>query len=254
MRYLSSVFIVLSILLTSCRATVDKGDVLVFSKTETFRHESIEAGIEAIKKMGEENDFTVIATENSAAFTKKTLKNFKVVVFLNTTGDVLNDEQQLEFKNYIRAGGGFVGVHSAADTEYDWPWYGKLCGAYFKDHPNNPNVRDASIDVLDQTHISCSHLPERWDRSDEWYNYKSISPEVTVLLNLDETSYEGGSNGASHPIAWYHEMDGGRAFYTGGGHTIECYTEPNFVKHILGGIKYSMGENLSVDNASANVK
>jgi len=253
MRYLSLVIIFTSILCSSCNLKIEKGDVLVFSKTESFRHESIEAGIKAIQKLGIENNFTVATTENSEAFTQNTLKDFKVVVFLNTTGDVLNDAQQLEFRRFIQAGGGFVGIHSAADTEYDWPWYGKLCGAYFKDHPMEPNVRDASIDVLDKTHISCSHLPERWDRTDEWYNYKSISPEVTVLLNLDETSYEGGNNGDAHPIAWYHEMDGGRAFYTGGGHTIESFSEPNFVKHILGGIKYTMGDGGRVDYASANV-
>ena len=253
MRCLFTIMITFSLFLLSCDQNVEKGDVLIFSKTESFRHESIEAGIEAIKKLGLENDFTVSATEDARVFEQSQLKDFKVIVFLNTTGDILTDGQQVEFKRFIQAGGGFVGIHSAADTEYDWPWYGKLCGAYFKDHPNDPNVRDASIDVLDKTHISCTHLPDRWDRTDEWYNYKSISPDVTVLLNLDESSYEGGNNGESHPIAWYHEMDGGRAFYTGGGHTIESYSEPNFIQHILGGIKYAMGDGLPVDYASANV-
>jgi cytochrome c len=224
---------------SSC--TENKGTgVLVFSKTEGFRHESIETGIEAIKKLGFENDFKVDATENANAFNEKNLQNYAAVIFLNTTGDVLDHYQQADFERFIQAGGGFVGIHSAADTEYDWQWYGKLVGAYFESHP--PTCK-ATLKVIDKNHLSTSMLPETWERTDEWYNYKSLNAEVTQLLMLDETSYEGGTNGENHPCAWFHDFDGGRAFYTGGGHTHESYAEPLFLQHLLGGIKYAIGEN-----------
>jgi len=246
-------FIILfnGVLLTGCKKK--SGDILVFSKTEGFRHESIAAGIDMFNKLGAENDVNIVATEDATYFKEENLKNFKVVVFLNTTGDCLNDEQQYEFKRFIQAGGGFLGVHSAADTEYDWPWYNGLVGAYFNGHPNNPNVLDASIDLIDKTHISCQHLPERWDRTDEWYNYKQIHEGIIPVLNLDESSYEGGTNGDNHPIAWYHEYDGGRAYYTGGGHTNESYAEEHFVKHIWGAVEYCMGDGKPVDFTLSNV-
>lgn len=213
--------------------------ILVFSKTSGFRHGSIAAGITAIQKLGAENSFKVDTTENAAKFTDENLKQYKAVVFLSTTQDVLNEAQQGVFERYIQAGGGFVGVHAATDTEYEWPWYNKLVGAYFNGHPS---VRKATIDVTDRTHISTKHLPARWERNDEWYNFKSINPDIHVLASLDETSYQGGTNGANHPIAWYHEFDGGRAWYTAGGHTNESYTEPDFIAHLLGGILYAIGD------------
>ncbi len=221
--------------------------VLIFSNTASFRHESIEAGIEAIKEMAEANSFEVTATEDASIFQQKDLKDFQVVVFLNTTGDILDDNQQAEMERWVQAGGGFVGIHSAADTEYDWPWYGKLVGAYFESHPNNPNVLDATIDKVDPDHPSTQHLPQQWTRTDEWYNYKDIFNDIKVLLNLDENSYEGGTNGEYHPIAWYHEYDGGRSWYTGGGHTIESFAEPDFIEHLLQGIKWAAGSGKPVD-------
>lgn len=241
-----------SLLIISCSNQKSNG-VLVFSKTEGFRHESIEAGIGLIQRLGEQEGFEVTATEDASHFTTQNLKNYKVVVFLNTTGDVFDRSQEQEFRRFIQAGGGFVGVHAAADTEYEWPWYGQLVGGYFNGHPNNPNVRDGSIDKTEHRHISTDHLPDRWDRTDEWYNYKSLNPNITSVLNLDETSYEGGTNGEFHPIAWYHEFDGGRSFYTGGGHTDESYEEENFVRHLLGGIQWAMGDQKAVDYNLASV-
>ena len=229
-------------LLFGCHAPHDVGDkLLVFSKTEGYRHSSIEAGREAIVKMGEEHNFAVDTTEDASIFSQLHLQNYRAVIFLNTTGDCLNDEQQLQLRRYIQAGGGFVGIHAAADTEYNWPWYGQLVGAYFDSHPNNPNVRDALIHRLDSIHGSCRHLPNEWARTDEWYNYRNIQPDLNLLLNLDETSYEGGTNGENHPIAWYHDFDGGRAFYTGGGHTEETFAEADFLGHLWGGIEYAVG-------------
>lgn len=227
--------------------------VLVFSRTTSFRHESIKAGKEAILALGKKHGFKVDTTENGDWFEEKTLKNYNVIVFLNTTGDVLSEAQQLEMNRWVQAGGGFVGIHAAADTEYEWPWYGELVGAYFDSHPNNPNIRDAIVRVIDKSHISTKHLPDTWNRTDEWYNYKDIKSDLTVLLNLDEKSYEGGTNGENHPIAWYHEFDGGRSWYTGLGHTDESYKDENFLQMLWGGIQYAAGPGKAVDYNNSSV-
>ncbi|MFD1142631.1 ThuA domain-containing protein [Larkinella insperata] len=215
-----------------------KDAVLVFSRTKSYRHKSIEAGKAGLIKLGQENDFTVDTTENAALFTTDNLKKYKAVVFLSTTGDVLNDQQQTAFEQYIKKGGGYVGIHAAADTEYDWPWYNQLVGAYFLNHPSQQN---AEIEIVDKNHLATKMLPDRWKRFDEWYDYKSIVPGIKVLGKLDEKTYKGGKNGENHPFIWYREFDGGRSFYTGGGHTDESYTDPQFMAHVLGGIKYAMG-------------
>lgn len=228
--------------------------VLVFSRTKGFVHSSIPFGIAAIQKLGQANGFGVDTTKNAAYFVDDSLKQYAAVVFNCTTGNVLDPEQQAAFERFIQAGGGYAGIHSAADTEYEWPWYAKLMGAHFSSHPSAPNVRPAAVDVLDKTHASTSHLPDRWNRTDEWYNYRSFYTGLKVLANLDENSYEGGTNGASHPIAWYHEFDGGRAFYTGGGHVDTSYDEPLFLQHVLGGIRYAMGSGQPLDYAKAYAK
>jgi cytochrome c len=212
--------------------------VLVFARTVGYHHTSIADGLVAIQKLGKENGFLVDTTTDAAYFTEESLKKYAAVVFLSTTMDVLNPEQQVAFERFIKAGGGYAGVHAAADTEYDWPWYNKLVGAYFLSHPKQ---QKAVIDVKDKTHPSTAFLPDRWERFDEWYNYKSIMPGIQVLATLDEKTYEGGKNGDNHPIIWYHEVDGGRAWYTGLGHTKESYSEPLFLRHLLEGIKYAIG-------------
>jgi uncharacterized protein len=212
--------------------------VLVFSKTAGFRHNSIEAGVEAVKNLGQQNRFSVTHTEDSDYFTPENLTNYSAVIFLNTTQTVFDEQQREAFKGYIQNGGGYVGVHSATDTEYDWEWYGELAGGYFESHPR---VQNAVIDVVDGDHPSTAHLPEQWEREDEWYNFQNFNENVNVLLKLDTDTFEGSEHPGNHPIAWYHEFDGGRAFYTGLGHTIESYSEPAFLEHLLGGIHYAAG-------------
>lgn len=209
--------------------------VLVFTKTAGYYHASIPSGVAALRLMGEQNGFEVDTTSEASWFTHETLSAYNSVVFLSTTGDVLDSAQQAAFERFIQNGGGFVGIHAAADTEYDWPWYNQLVGAYFLSHPHQ---QEASLQVVDNKHAATKDLPQPWLHFDEWYNYKSIASGLNVLLNLDETSYEGGENGANHPIAWYREFDGGRMFYTGLGHTEQAYTDPIFLKHLLGGIEY----------------
>jgi cytochrome c len=215
--------------------------VLVFTKTAGFRHSSIPAAVEALRELGAGNRFTIDATEDPSAFTDANLGRYAVVAFVLTTGDVLDDARQAAFQRYIRAGHGFVGMHSAADTEYAWPWYGRLVGAYFKSHPA---IQPATLDVTDRRHLSTLRLPRRWARRDEWYNFATNPrPAVRVLATIDETTYAPGDGamGRDHPIAWVHEFDGGRAWYTGGGHTEASYSEPLFRAHLLGGIRYAAG-------------
>lgn len=208
--------------------------VLVFSATAGFRHGSIEAGREAIAELGRQHRFVVEATEEPSIFTKKNLENVQVVVFLNTTGTLFEPEQREAIEEFIRAGGGFVGIHSAADTEYEWGWYGKLVGAYFQSHPR---IQEAVIRVEDRDHPATAHLSAEWTRTDEWYNFRSNPRgEVRVLMSLDTGSFEGSEMEEDHPIAWCHTEGRGRAFYTGLGHTTESYSEPLFLEHLLGAI------------------
>jgi type 1 glutamine amidotransferase len=228
------------LLLVSLTYTAHAQDaVLVFSRTKGYRHASIGAGKLAIMKLGQENKFRVDTTEDANAFTAANLKKYKTVIFLSTTGNVLDTLQQEAFEQYIRKGGGYVGVHAAADTEYNWPWYNQLCGAYFLSHPKQQN---ADVVVIDKKHPSTKGLPDRWKRFDEWYSYKNIVAGPTVLAKLDEKTYQGGANGDNHPIAWYRNFDGGKSFYTGLGHTDESYVEPLFLEHLLGGIRWTMGK------------
>src|SRR5690606_22823357 len=215
---------------------------LVFSKTAAFRHGSIPAGIAAIEELGEEHGFEVTATEDAGAFTTENLAQYDVVVWLSTTGDVLNDAQQAAFEQYIQNGGGYAGIHAASDTEYDWPWYGELVGAYFRSHP--PGTPDATVVVEDPAHPSTHHLPAQWERTDEWYSFRdNPRGDVHVLASLDESSYNVGSHamGHDHPIAWCQDYDGGRSWYTGGGHTNESFSEPEFREHILRGLQTAAG-------------
>ncbi|MEB8346487.1 ThuA domain-containing protein [Flavobacteriaceae bacterium KMM 6898] len=219
-----------------------KTKLMVFSKTDGFRHESINAGKDAILKMSKEKDFDVTFTEDADQFNDKELKKYSAVVFLNTTGDVLNGEQQNSFERYIQAGGGYVGIHSATDTEYSWPWYGELAGAYFQDHPSDPsNIQKGKFTVTKKDHWATKGMPAEFEREDEFYSFKNISPKINVVLTIDDKSYIGGSNPDYHPMSWYHEYDGGRAFYTAMGHTDETYIEPLFLNHLWAGIHYATG-------------
>ncbi|MEU9709363.1 ThuA domain-containing protein [Streptomyces sp. NPDC047967] len=214
--------------------------VLVFSKTAGFRHDSIPAGIEALKEIGEDTDITVDSTESAAQFTTSNLARYDAVAFLSTTGDVLNTEQQKAFENYVANGGGYVGIHAAADTEYDWEFYGGLVGAYFDSHPQ---IQPATVRVEDHDHPATAHLDEEWERTDEWYNYRTNPRDkAKVLATLDETTYTGGNMKGDHPISWCQTYQGGRSFYTGLGHTKESYAEPAFRSHVLGGLRYATGQ------------
>jgi cytochrome c len=237
------------LIFSSC--TDNKPKILVFSKTKGYRHASINVAKPAILKLGQENGFAVDTTENADTFSEENLKKYAAVVFLSTTGDVLDLQQQNALKRFIQAGGGFVGVHAAADTEYDWWWYNKLVGAWFQSHPKTQKAKIIKVDNIDPRFNI--QLPENWERTDELYNYKKIGDDLNVLFKLDESSYEGGENNGDHPWAWWHDFEGGRSFYTGMGHTDESWTEPEFLAHLTSGIKYAIGDN-KLDYAKAKEK
>jgi cytochrome c len=222
-------------------ATAALPRILVFSRTAGFRHASIPDGVRTVTEIGV-GLWSVDATEDSSVFTAANLKNYRAVVFLSTTGDVLDEAQQKAFEEYIHAGGAWVGVHAASDTEYNWPWYGKLAGAWFVGHP--AVNQEATVIVEDRTHRSTRMLPAEWKRLDEWYAFRTNPrSNVHVLASLDEKSYDPGkaSMGGDHPIMWYHDFEGGRAWYTAGGHTKESFTEPLFRQHLREGIAWAAG-------------
>jgi type 1 glutamine amidotransferase len=214
--------------------------VLAFSRTTGFRHDSLPDAIAAVQTLAVQNAFGIDATEDPSAFTDDNLAQYSLVIFLMTTGHILNDAQQAAFERFIASGNGFVGVHSATDTEYDWAWYGGMVGAYFASHPD---IQQATLRREDARHPSTVVLPDLWVRNDEWYNFQTNprdTPDIRVLATLDESTYSGGTMG-DHPIAWCHTYQGGRAWYTAGGHTSESYSEPLFLAHLLGGIEYAAG-------------
>lgn len=225
----ASLFLPLSEAPPKTALAVEHPRVLVFSKTAAFRHDSIPVGHEALQKLGKEAGFTVTSTEDAAAFTDAGLADFDVVLFLSTTGDVLNDAQQAALERFIGKGKGYVGIHAASDTEYDWPWYGRLVGAYFKTH--GPQ-REEQMRIFDRAHPTSNFLPSDWKRFDEWYEFRAQPAEdVTVLF-----AWEEGSKTGMHPVSWYHEFDGGRAFYNAMGHTKESYSDPVFLRNVKEGI------------------
>lgn len=239
------------LILTGCGTKSRTGEpkILVFSKTAGFRHSSIEDGQKAIMELGERKGFLVDTSENAEVFTDDNLQQYSAVVFLSTTGDILNTNQEIAFERYIQAGGGFMGIHAATDTEYDWKWYGRLVGAYFKSHPAQQEAKlnihsDSEFPLLDS-------FPDPWERKDEWYNFRKVPDHVKVLISIDETSYEGGSNDNNHPMVWYHEFDGGRAFYNGLGHTPESFQEPEYLDLLYVGIEYAIGHNEVLDYSKA---
>ena len=212
---------------------------LVFTKTAGYRHASIAAGVRALVALGGATGFAVDTTSDAATFTAAGLAPYRAVVFLNTTGDVLSAAQQTSLEQFVAAGGGWAGIHSAADTEYDWAWYQSMLGTHFASHPA---IQQARVTIADATHPSTSGIASPWLRTDEWYNFASVLPaDVRILAKLDEASYAGGSMGPVHPIAWTHLYGGGRAWYTAMGHTSCSYVERAFLTHIRGGVLWVAG-------------
>lgn len=225
-----------SLSLTSPALAAPPDRVLVFTKTAEFRHDAIPTAVATLTALATDAGLQADHTEDAGAFTTGNFARYRVIVFASTTGDVLDTAQQAAMEGFVRAGGGFVGVHAAADTEYDWPWYGRLVGAYFKNHPPG----------LQSTHVQAEHdgkpIGMRWPITDELYNYRA-SPRgrVQVIATVDEREYEGGEMGEDHPIAWCHAFEGGRSWYTGLGHDAKVYEDPNVLAQLRRGLRYATG-------------
>jgi type 1 glutamine amidotransferase len=214
--------------------------LLVYTQTAGYRHASIPKALSAIRRLGRERGFAVDATEDPMRIRPDTLEDFGAVAFVNTSGNVLDFEGREALQAFVQAGGGFAGVHAACDTGYDWPWYGALAGAWFQSHPLR--LQNAIVRIEDGTHPSTEGLPASWKRWDEWYDY-GANPrgKVRVLAALDESTYSGGKMGQDHPIIWCHENLGGRSWYTGLGHTAACFSDPLYLSHLGGGLRWALG-------------
>ena len=242
------ILILLLALLAGCskpamRADIDRPavspiQILVFTRTSGWRHDSIPVAIETLHQLGGEAGLQVVHSEDPAQFEAVTLARYRAVVFANTTLDVLDASQQAAFERFVGAGGGYVGIHSAADTEYDWAWYGELVGAWFDNHP--PGLQASPV------RFEARHAfpgVQDWHVRDELYNYRrNPRPQVDVIASVDESAYAGGTMGTDHPIAWCHTRLGGRAWYTGLGHDIPLYADPRFRAHLLRGLRYATGQ------------
>jgi type 1 glutamine amidotransferase len=215
--------------------------ILVFTRTGGYRHDSIPAGVAALTQLAQQRGFGLAGTEDKQQFTDENLGRFAAVVFLSTTGEILDAPHEAAFERYIETGHGFIGIHAASDCEYEWPFYGGLVGAYFAGHSAEV---EADVNSEGVSHAWLTGVPSPWRRTDEWYGFRrNPRSQVTVLLTVDEATYEPGQGamGSDHPVAWYHEYQGGRAFYTALGHQREAYQDPMFMRHLLGGMEWAAG-------------
>jgi type 1 glutamine amidotransferase len=240
-------FVILS-LAAGLTSRAEQFKALLFTKTAGWHHDSINAGVTAIQALGKLHDFDVFWTADAnRVFNDKELGKYKVVIFLLTTEDVLNDEQQGAFERFIKGGGGFVGIHSGGtDTEYNWPWFNKLVGYNFHIHPA---VQTATVKVEDYNFPGMDRFAKRFLATEEWYEFGAPkADDLRFLLSVDEKTYKPAANwgakqgkgmGEFHPIAWYHSYDGGRAFYTALGHLPATYGDAAFMHHVYGGIYWA---------------
>jgi len=218
-------YLALVVLLVGCSS---QKNLVVFSKTSGYRHESIPNGIVALQKIGDDLGYRVIATETSSDLIKL---DYDVLVFLSPTLDVLNENEQEHLRKFVEGGGGFVGIHAATNCEYEFDWYIEtLVGAKFDSHRAIKQL-DVQIQIVESNHPSTAHLQHPWTRTDEWYNYDRTPENVTILLAIEDDD-------GWRPIAWCRDVEKGRSFYTGGGHTNESYSDPDFIQHLKGGIEW----------------
>lgn len=243
MRKIQITLIALLVSVTSQVYAQPQFKALLFTKTAGWHHTSINEGVDGLRELSKRHQFDLVWQEDATYFNPQYLQQFDVIIFLSTTGDILNDEQQAAMEAFIQSGKGFVGIHAASDTEYEWPWFKQLVGRMFKIHPRN---QTAKLTVLDAGFPGMERMPEKFWWTDEWYEFgDETSENLNYLLSIDESTYEpeaqwgdniGKGMGDFHPLAWYQEFDGGRSFYTALGHMAETYSDKMFLEHIYGGI------------------
>ncbi len=218
-------------------------NILVFSKTNGFRHASISSGLKMLSDLSEKQNWVITATEDSSLFENEFLDNFDLAVFLNPTGDAIDESGQEAFERFMKSGKGFIGIHAAADFEYEWPFYGNLVGGYFKTHPP---AQEGTVIFEDYDHPAMEPFKgmESYTTFDEWYTFKeNPRPNVNVLASLDESSVKKAKNDdwkmGDHPLIWWEENDGMRSFYTVFGHTHEAFQDELIIEHIKNAINWA---------------
>ena len=250
-------FILLGLALICVRLSAQQFKVLLITETEGWHHKSIPNGISAIHELAATHNFDVVLQQNEREISSKSLGEFQAVIFLNTTGDIFNDKEQAAFEKFIQSGKGYVGIHAASDTEYDWEWYTQLVGRMFHIHPKQ---QTAKLDILDHGFPGLEHFPDRLLFTDEWYEFgEEKTSNLNYLITIDEQTFDpvvtwkgrdtdangklvdhvGKGMGDFHPLSWYHEFDGGRSFYTALGHIEKVYENEWFLAHLYGGIYYA---------------
>ena len=245
----------LAIFFTTVTGYSQNSRILIYTKNgEGFVHENIKASIKGITRICEENGITVDATEDPGVFTREYISRYNALIFSNTNNEIFDtDDQRLVFAHYIQAGGGFVGIHSASGSERDWPWFWACLGGKFKRHAQH---QDFKIKIVDKDHLATHHLGEIWNWvNGEFYYLDNLNPDIKILLAGDlrdlkdpeNEGYPGDVFGNYFPMAWYHEFDGGRQFYTSLGHYDTSYEDQDYLKLLLGGIRYAIGENQSIN-------
>ena len=250
MKKLFITIIAFSILTLTCWSQDDKPafekpiNVMVFSKTVGYRHESISSGLKMLYDQSKKQNWVITATEDAGLFTDEFLSKFNVIVFLNPTGDAIDEAGQAAFEKFMNKGKGFVGIHAAADCEYDWDYYDKLLGAHFKTHPAQQKAT-VVFENLDHPAMSPFKGMKSYTTYDEWYTFKANPrPNVNVLANLDESSIKKFDNDnfrmGDHPIIWWQEKNGVRSFYTGFGHTHEAFQDKLIIEHITNAINWAV--------------
>jgi type 1 glutamine amidotransferase len=240
-------FIVLLLIFASSIAYGQKKRILIYTHNgKGYVHENIAASVEALTKLCTANNWAVESSDSPTVFTSENLKRFNCIIFSNTNNEGFdNDAQKDAFVAYTRAGGGFVGIHSASGSERKWPWFAAMLGGRFVRHPE---LQPFTIKVIDKKHPSTEFLGEIWSWEDECYYTNNLNPDINVLLAVDLTTikddkkveYPGQIFGDYFPLAWCHEFDGGRQFYTSLGHKAEYYQNEKFLKHLKGGIEWAI--------------
>ncbi|MFD4789566.1 ThuA domain-containing protein [Streptomyces sp. NPDC058459] len=220
--------------------------VLVFHASATEESPTVDAGIEAVESIGltgpADQRFKTVATDDASVFTnEKRLGTFNAVVFLTGGGDVLDPEQEAGLEAYLKAGGGFLGIHDAARTEPYSDWFTGLIGA--RPATSSPAaVQRATVEIPDRSHPATKDLPLEWKRPDQWFNWASNpTGKVHTVAKVRESSYRPGTgaNGVDHPVSWCRDYSGGRSFYTAMGGTVESFAETDFRDHLRGALLWT---------------
>lgn len=238
-----------------------KVKVLVYTKNgKGYIHDNIPNAVACIQKLGQQHGFSVDASDQPTVFTEDNLKQYTLLIFPSTNNDVFDtDAQRLAFRRYIEAGGGFVGIHSVMGTERNWAWFKRMLGGTFAWHPKFQKFK---AEIIDTKHPSMQGLPKIWEKEDEFYFTKNMSPGPTVIMANDLTSLNqdepekvkqfGGSYTELYPSAWYYNFDGGYTWCTTLGHAKTDYeSDATFIKHIFQGIRYVASQVTKIDFSKA---